>query len=210
MHHAYLAAEPWLPAIREAIPDAIEYVRTERARRGMSTVEISSQPHTDLQLRPRLIAAIVAKESGGDQLAGNAEPHYQYLWHVRGNRPFRELTPSEIRSEIPPEDFTAHRGVPTDFEWWHQQIGIGLMQVQGAVARERGYEDRWLSALYTGEISIRYGSRHLAWLLAWAQDEDAAIASYNGGPQRGPQFRNPEYLEAVRALEQELPLGLDP
>jgi len=156
------------------------------------------------KLPPALVYAIIKVESGQDSAAVRFEPHYRYLWDVRRNRPFRRLTSAESRSETAPADFHAPSGVGRHTEWQHQQTSWGLMQVMGAVARERGYTGRFLSSLMIPEVGLEYGCRHLAHyayacrylkLYGWA----GVCRAYNGGPYAAINNINPEYPEKVLA-----------
>lgn len=151
-----------------------------------------------------LIAAQVTVESGGNQYAHNPEPKYHYMWDVRLRRPFRPLTPAEIASEIPPDDFYAILPtVPRDAEWQDQQASWGLMQVMGAVAREMGFRGPFLTQLVEPVLNLDFGCRKLAGELKWAHGNvPQALAAYNGG-RRGnetPPYRNQEYADKVLRL----------
>src|SRR5688572_17064220 len=86
-----------------------------------------------------LVFGVCAVESSDNPYAWNPEPKYRYLWDVRRNKPFRALASYEVDSKVPPSDFFGKSG-DRDQEWWAQQASWGLMQVMGAVARERGFD----------------------------------------------------------------------
>src|SRR5688572_30406951 len=92
-----------------------------------------------------LIAALVQIESSGEQSAWNPEPAYRYFWNVKTQQPYR-CSALEALAKSPPLDFPCLIGDP-DHEWWGQQISWGLMQIMGAVARERGYAAPYLTQL---------------------------------------------------------------
>lgn len=153
----------------------------------------------DLSLDPRVILALVQVESGGDPYAWNPEPRYRYFWDVKQHRPFRSVTTEEILSEFPPKDFPALAGDP-DQEWWGQQASWGLMQVMGAVAREKGFVGSYLTQLCDSATNLRYGCRHLDTLFTWAKgDQTQALAAYNGGKLGNATrpFRNQSYADRV-------------
>lgn len=132
-------------------------------------------------LDPDLVEAMVLQESSGDPWAWNPEPRYRYLWNVETNRPFRVLTPAEVGAETPPDDFPALAG-DRDQEWWGQQASWGLLQIMGAVARERGFRGSYLPQLCEPTLNLDLGCRHLAHLLRWAGGEvPRAVAAYNAG-----------------------------
>jgi hypothetical protein len=150
-----------------------------------------------------LVRAVVHVESGGNPWAFNPEPRYRYVWDVRRWAPFRTLRAEEAVSAVPPADFAALAGDP-DQEWWGQRASWGLMQVMGAVARERGFRGPYLSELCDPAIGLDAGCRTLVELLRWARgDVTAAVAAYNGGPAGnapGGPLRNQAYAGKVLAL----------
>lgn len=128
-----------------------------------------------------VLVAMVLVESGGNPWAYNPEPHYRYLVDVRTGKPFRPLSVSELASEIPPADFPSFPGVPRDAEWWGQQASWGLLQVMGAVAREAGYRESFLTALCDPWTGLDYGARHLRHQLNRYGNIRDAIVAYNTG-----------------------------
>ena len=148
-------------------------------------------------LDPDVVLAIIAQESSGRPGAWNPEPHYRYLVNVKTGKPFRALTDDERVSEKPPADFPAPRGVDRDAEWWGQQASWGLMQVMGAVARERGFGGADLPDLTTPWVGIRYGVAQLVHLRKRFSDGDDLLATYNGGPSAAG--RNRDYVASVHA-----------
>lgn len=144
-----------------------------------------------------LALAVTEQESSFDPWAWNPEPKYRYLWNVLTNKPFRKLTAAEDASEIPPVDFRAYRGVPIDAEWWGQQASWGPMQVMGAVARECGFQGRFLSQLCDPSVGIELGCQHLGKQLRRFKDPFPALEAWNGGP--GAVGHNAKYAGEVLA-----------
>jgi hypothetical protein len=72
-----------------------------------------------------IVAGIVAAESGGNTWAARHEPNYRYLFY-----------PGRMR---PP-------GCSEETERNLQRTSLGVMQVMGAVLRERGYNG-WLTEI---------------------------------------------------------------
>jgi hypothetical protein len=133
-------------------------------------------------LDPDLVEAMVLVESAGRAWAWNPEPHYRWIWDVAKERPFRSLTQAEASSKWPPPDFRSLGG-DRDQEWWGQQASWGLLQVMGAVARERGFRGLYLPELCDVATNLMLGSKHFAALLRWAGgDVWKAVGAYNGGP----------------------------
>lgn len=146
-----------------------------------------------------LVEAVVVIESGGDEFAWNPEPKYRYFWDVKRGRPFRKVTPGEVRSKFPPADFPTIAG-DKDQEWWGQQASWGLMQVMGAVARELGYRGRYLPSLTNPEANLAVGCQKLSGLLQRSLgDVERALAMYNGGALGNLKrpFRNAAYAAKV-------------
>lgn len=156
---------------------------------------------------PLLVQAIVAKESSGNTWAWNPEPKFRYFWDIRKKRPFRFVGDKEVNAKMPPLDFPALAGDP-DQEWWGQQTSWGLMQIMGAVAREEGYTDPYLTSLCNPAQGLTAGVNHLSRLLAWAQgDVRAACAAYNGGRggnAPGGVLRNGAYADSVLQIRNKL------
>lgn len=152
-------------------------------------------------LDPRLVQAIVKVESAGNPWAWNPEPRYRYLWDVSRNQPFK-LTSDEASSKTPPADFPHLKG-DRDQEWWGQQASWGLMQLMGAVAREYGCREPYLTALLGPELNLRYGCLHLQKLRRRFEGEhglDGVIAAYNAGSPRydNGTLVNQGYVKKVR------------
>jgi len=157
------------------------------------------------RLDPNVVEAVVLVESGADPWAFNPEPRYRYFWDVTFNKPFRRLTAAELASKRPPNDFRAIRiGIDPDTEWWGQQASWGLMQVMGAVARERGFRGPFLSMLCEPSIGLAFGCSHLAaYLRANGGDLERAVQAYNAGPGGvGSPLARIYSTKVFRALEQ--------
>lgn len=150
-------------------------------------------------LDPDLVHAQVLVESGGNAFAWNPEPQYKYLWDVRKRAPFRVLSEMEQASEKPPVDFPFLAG-DRDQEWWAQQASWGLMQVMGALARERGFIGPYLTELCDPRVNLHIGCMYMQTLLKWANgNKTQALAAYNGGKggNTRPPFRNGAYSKKV-------------
>jgi hypothetical protein len=159
-------------------------------------MEVAAAP---FGLSPDLVEAIAVVESGGNPFSWNPEPSYRYLWNVRTRTAFRAVTDFELQAKFPPSDFPAVAGDP-DQEWWGQRASWGLLQVMGAVARERGYPGPYLPALCDVVVNLNVGCAHLAALLRWANgDVHQALAAWNGGKwmNEKPPFRNEAYSAKV-------------
>ena len=133
------------------------------------------------RLDPYLVMAMIEKESGYNPWAYNPEPRYGYLWDVHRQEPFRRLTQAESYSERPPDDFRSPRGAARDAEWWGQQASWGLLQMMGAVARERGFTGTFLPALCNIQTSLSLGTEYLRMLID-TYGEVGGVAAYNAGP----------------------------
>lgn len=128
---------------------------------------------------PFLIAAICMQESAGKIYAQRFEPNYQ--WYYQADASARIL------------------GCSFETETAGQQTSYGLMQIMGAVMREKGFTG-WFGEAFAPEINIDFGTKHLASFLK-KYDPPSAIASYNAGSPRyiagSRVFRNQKYVDAV-------------
>jgi soluble lytic murein transglycosylase-like protein len=126
-------------------------------------------------LDPVLVAAICQKESSWDPLAIRFEPEYRWLWPSRENvfRPMLVSAATEVAQ---------------------QKMSWGLMQVMGAVARERGCRLPYLSALCSPAHGLEYGCAHLAWMAQRYAGNDL-ISAYNAG--RPVDFNRRIYVDPV-------------
>lgn len=143
-------------------------------------VKVTLMPYPLLSIST--ILAMIWQESEGQQFAYNPEPRYRWLWDVKHFRPFRKTTTTEDLDMFPPKDFPSVKGDP-DNEWWAQKASWGLMQVMGAVARERGFRGLYLPQITDPTINIKYGVEHL-WLYALNHGKKTlaqGLLSYNGG-----------------------------
>lgn len=132
-----------------------------------------------------LICALIDVESSWSPWAWNPEPRFRWLWNVKTNQPFRKLSFGEAELKSPPVDFPTLAG-DRDQEWWGQQASWGLMQVMGAVARERGYPQPYLTALLEPGTNLEIGCRHFRHLLDRAVGDTArALLRWNGGGDPG-------------------------
>jgi hypothetical protein len=153
-------------------------------------------------LDARIVKAMVMVESEGESTAWNPEPRYRYFWDVKLWKPFRRVSGIELESKFPPEDFKSLKG-DADNEWWAQQASWGVMQVMGAVAREHGFRENYLTGLCRdAQTGLLYGCRVLQGHLKWSGGVvDQAIAAYNGGRvgNEQPPYRNASYVAKVHA-----------
>lgn len=150
-----------------------------------------------------LVLAVIECESSGRPGAWKPEPQYRYLWDVRRKRPFRPLTPAEIKSELAPDDFPGWPGEGQEKEWWGQQASWGLMQVMGAVAREHGFAGRMHPDLCVyPEENLRRGCSYLAACMRRWGTVERAMSAYNAGsprPAAGGGLENQAYVDKVLA-----------
>jgi soluble lytic murein transglycosylase-like protein len=128
---------------------------------------------------PSLIAAISEQESGFQPWAMRFEPRYRWLWPRRN-------------AVKPP------RGVSLDTEVNQQKTSWGLMQVMGAVARERGYVHPFLSGLCLPALGIEYGCLQLAHMRGRFPELRDFVSAYNAGR---PVADNPYADEVLERVE---------
>jgi hypothetical protein len=148
-----------------------------------------------------LVMAVIETESSGRPHAWKPEPPYRYLWDVRLKKPFRKLTPAEIKSELAPDDFPAWPGEDQEKEWWGQQASWGLMQVMGGVAREMGFVGDMHPEMCTRpEEGLLRGCKYLALCVRRWGSIERGVSAYNAGSPRlaaGGGFENQAYVDKV-------------
>lgn len=124
-----------------------------------------------------LIRAIIEVESSGNTFAMRYEKNYPYLV-----KPF--------------DKYHWHKATEKE----GQKTSWGLMQIMGAVARERGFEGRYLSELTKPELGIKYGCKHLKWNYNRYKDWSDAISAFNQGSNRkyrDGSYQNQGYVDKV-------------
>lgn len=124
-----------------------------------------------------LIKAIIEVESSGNTFAMRYEDHYRWLVE-----PFSQF----------------HWHAETEKQ--AQKTSWGLMQIMGAVARERGFKGRFLSELSKPELGIEFGCKHLKWNYDRYGDWNDAISAFNQGSNRKNEhgeYENQIYVEKV-------------
>ncbi len=131
-------------------------------------------------LDPALVWAVVAVESNSCESAVRFETGYKYLFDPARVRPV---------------------GCSVETETALQKMSWGLMQVMGAVLREKGFKG-WLTEILTDvDAQVEYGCRHLAGLVKrWGIP--GGVAAYNAGSPRkdsSGNFENAEYVSKVLA-----------
>jgi hypothetical protein len=85
-------------------------------------------------------------------------------------------------------------------EWFAQKTSWGILQIMGAVARERMFDARFLAELCDLKVNLRLASEYLAELRGRSDGTwNGALASYNGGLRgnRKAPYRNQGYVEKV-------------
>ena len=126
---------------------------------------------------PGLIKAIIEVESSGNPFAMRYEDHYRWLVE-----PFSQF----------------HWHAETEKQ--AQKTSWGLMQIMGAVARERGFKGSYLSELSKPELGIKFGCKHLKYNYNRYNDWNDAISAFNQGSNRKNEhgeYENQIYVDKV-------------
>jgi soluble lytic murein transglycosylase-like protein len=110
-------------------------------------------------LEPELVCAVIEQESSWNPYAIRYEPE------------FRERYVAALR--LPPTEEIA------------RSISWGLMQVMGQVAREHGFNGRFLAELCTAAVGVEIGCKILAAKIANAGDSKKGLLLWNGGADPG-------------------------
>lgn len=107
-------------------------------------------------------------------------------WAVRFEKNFNYLPPSIEEGST---------------EWICRKTSFGLLQIMGQVARERGFDAKYLTELLDPKVNVKYAVRHLLWGKdrgdgSWEQ----ALAAFNGGlgGNQEPPYRRQEYVDLVK------------
>lgn len=133
------------------------------------------------QLNPKLIAAIIFQESGGDPFAFRYEPAF-YEKHFK-NRSRRQLIGHISKMSTLATELIS------------RSCSYGLMQILGETARENGFDGDFLTALFDPRTNIDFGC---GLLFRWSQkvpDMESLLLRWNGGGR-------PEYpKEVIRHME---------
>lgn len=129
-------------------------------------------------LHPRLIAAVIFQESGGDPFAMRFEPAF-YEKHLK-NRSRKQLlgyvpTRCSLQTEL-----------------YSRACSFGLMQILGETARENGFDAEFLAELCDPARNIELGCTLLEKFIDKVGSVDGGLLRYNGGGRK-------EYPKEVRA-----------
>ena len=166
-------------------------------------------------LDPALVCALCEVESSWIPWAVRHEPGYRWLWGLTYDD--YPIEPRWLAKEVQLRGYTA--GTERIF----QRTSWGLMQIMGAVARERGFRG-WLTELCDPTVNLQWGCRHLRWMLDHPDSygiprpgkhgiilvgqevvNGALAAAWNAGSVRydeGGKLINVDYVRrAVKAME---------
>lgn len=131
-----------------------------------------------------LIMAIVTAESSGNPFAYRFEPGYRWTYEV--------------------ERFAEKFLLTKATEENQQKTSWGAMQVMGAVAREYGFDGRFMTKLVDPEIGIDFGCKYLETLYGRYGSWPDAVSAYNQGSNRKDKqgkFKNQSYVDKVLIFE---------
>ena len=122
-----------------------------------------------------IVAAVAEQESGWNPWATRYEPDF----FTRYLMPLGLKDPTEAHARA--------------FSW-------GLMQIMGQVARENGFNGRFLSELCDPDVGMDLGCRKLKQCFSMHNSPEASLLAYNGG---GNQFYPKQVLARVSSYTQE-------
>ena len=179
----------------------------------MSELELlAREAATKYGLDPRLICALCEVESGWNPRAVRHEAGYRWLWGAQHQELFDETPTREFM------EMKSRLGIELKTEKFCQQTSWGLLQIMGAVARERGFRG-WLTELCDPTVNLEWGCKHLRWMLDHPLDYGLSIAqgpavlkgtladlaaAWNGGTRVvvDGKYKNQPYVDrVVRAME---------
>jgi len=134
-----------------------------------------------------IIAAIIQKESEGDQYACRYEGHYKYLFK--------------------PQFFAKKNRISLETETTLQKTSFGLMQIMGAVAREDGHEKELVELAAKPELALDLSVKHFKKFLDKYGKLEDAVSAYNAGSVRkdmAGNYSNQYYVDTVMSFYREL------
>lgn len=148
-----------------------------------------------------LILAVIWTESGGNPKAQRCE------FQEAGEKDGRATLVSRWRYPVLVREWARKLNCTYETEYIGQATGWGLMQIQGATARELGFVD-WFPRLCEPEVNLAYACQYLRNQMAiWGTSPEDAYAAYNGGnSQRGVNgmYRNQRNVDRFMAYYREL------
>lgn len=136
------------------------------------------------ELDPYMIAAIIAVESSNNPKAYRYEEGYKWL--------YKPATFAKIFRDL---------GMTVATERAQQRASWGLCQVMGAVARERGCMEPFLTRLDEPEHGIYWGIKQLVWLrdIKGYTGEDLVSAYNQGSPKKlHGRYVNQQYVNKYK------------
>jgi len=176
-------------------------------------------------LDPALVCALCEVESSWIPWAVRHEAGYEWLvgfepipldsarFWVTANYEYRQRDAGDRLWQPQTEKLSKFGGVVISdgvtilTELLGQQTSWGLLQIMGAVARERGFKG-WLTELCDPQVNLEWGCRHLRWMIdhnnAYGlpdyriKPEDLA-AAWNGGSRVvvDGKYANEDYVKRV-------------
>jgi len=178
---------------------------------------LAREAATKYGLDPRLVCALCEVESSWEPRAIRQEVKYPYLYGLAAGE---TGVIACIRGAAGEQLHTLLREIQSSIatEVVMQKTSWGLMQIMGAVARERGFRG-WLTELCDPAVNLEWGCRHLRWMVDHPLDYGLSIAqgpavlkgtladlaaAWNGGSCRivNDTYANQSYVDrVVKAME---------
>ena len=159
-------------------------------------------------LDPRLVCALCEVESSWEPRAIRQEVEYPYLYGLAaGETGVIACIQGAAGEQLHALLREIQSSIATEVVM--QKTSWGLMQIMGAVARERGFRG-WLTELCDPTVNLEWGCRHLRWMIdhnnAYGlpdfriKPEDLA-AAWNGGTRIviDGKYKNQSYVDRVVA-----------
>lgn len=135
---------------------------------------------TKYGLDPFLVCAVIEQESGWNPWAMRFEPAFLERYISAMNL---ESTEAHARA-----------------------TSYGLMQTMGQVAREKGFQGKFLTQLCDPDVGVDMGCRKLQECFSVHGDPETSLLAYNGG---GNQFYPKQVLARVSHYEPQTAEGAD-
>jgi len=159
-------------------------------------------------LDPRLICALCEVESSWNPWAVRHETEYKWLYGLSvGDTGHYACASGQSGQKLNDILLKIKSSVLTELAT--QRTSWGLLQIMGAVARERGFKG-WLTELCDPAVNLEWGCKHLRWMVDHNNayglpdyritPEDLA-AAWNGGTRVvvDGKYKNQSYVDRVKA-----------
>lgn len=169
-------------------------VLPDKLLRWLPVIEDYESKYVNFPVDNSLILAMVWQESAGDPWAIRYESRYQYFYDLKTKK---SLYKKGTR-------FGSNRinalSVLGETEFHMQSTSFGLLQIMGAVAREYGFVDKYLTTMCNAEFNIEVGLRVIKKYYELTGNVEKMLLRYNGGGNKNYPQEVIAKHNAIKAL----------